>query len=117
MEDLVKAYVKAKKAEARATEKRRKLAAELADALEHPDEGSKTHTVGDYKVTVKGSLNRRVDWDAFDQVTAQHPPCKTKRELDVKGLHWFKENDKRTYEKYLETITTKPGAVQVSVKE
>ena len=118
MKKLVQQFIEAKQAEAAAVAKRRELAKKIAAKLDHPDEGSKTHDVGTYKVTIRGTVNRKVDdWDAFDKVRAQHPPCKTVRKLDEVGLRWLEENDQATYRRYCDVITSKPGAIQVSVKE
>ena len=116
--ELIKKFIAAKKKEDAAILARRILSEEIGAQLEHPDDGSATHTFDGYKVTVKGVLNRKVDWDAFDKVRTKFPPVKMKPSLDLKGLTWLQDNDPDVYAEYAQTaITTKAGAVSVTVKE
>ena len=119
MKDLIDAYLQAKEAEESATAARRAIGARIADELEHPEDGSKTHTVGEFKVVVKGGVNRRVvDWALFDSVDSSNPsPCKTKRELDVKGLSWYRDNEPDTYAKYCQAIVSKPAPATITIKK
>lgn len=117
-------YVAAKAEETRAKNRRRELGDELASMLEHPQEGSKAHTLvlpeeGTYSVTVKGVVNRKVDWEAFERITADwtHAPVQHKPSLDVVGLKWLHDNDPEKYLALCECITAKPGQTQVTVKE
>ena len=99
---------------------RQAIAKQIAEALEHPEEGSKTHAVGPYKVTVKGTINRRVDWGALDGVFERHPEChapvRVKRELDDKGVRWIRDNAPEIYAEMAETITAKPEAPGIKVE-
>lgn len=118
MNDLILEYLKAKGLEDAAKAKRVELGAKIAAELGHPAEGQKTHRVGDYKVSVKGVMNRKVDWDAFDAIEGmEHPPVKIKREIDLKGLEWYAQNSSDTHAKIIDTITTTPGRPQITIKE
>lgn len=121
MRDLIEKYLSAKAAEQMAIDTRVAIGNEIAEKLGTPAEGSATHEVDGYKVTVKQPVNRRVDWDAFDRVTdgwePQHLPITTKRELDAKGLRWVKENLPGAYEKLARAITATPGRIAVEIKE
>ena len=117
MEELIERYTKAKEAETKATQARVEAGNRLAEALGAPDEGSKTHEVGRFKVTLRQPINRRVDWELFDGVLFDHPPCRVKRELDEPGLKWIRENEPEAYAQYCRAITSKPGRVSVTIKE
>ena len=60
MKDLIKEWLELKQAETEAKEKRRELGAKIAAKLECPSEGSKSHKVDVYTVTVKGVVNRNI---------------------------------------------------------
>lgn len=120
LEILVTDYQTAKAAEDTATAERRRLATLIADALEHPIEGSKTHTVGGVKVMVKGTVNRKVDWPLFLECCAMRPqiapPYIETQKLDMKGMQWVEENQPEFYRALCQAVTEKPGAVSVTVK-
>jgi hypothetical protein len=121
IEQLVAAYIEAKRDEEDATAHRIAIGEELAARLEHPAEGSKTHSVGEMKVTLKGVINRRVDWAAFEQITEAnpniHPPVRHKPELDVRGLHWLAENAPDYYRALCPAITSTPGRTGIEIKK
>jgi hypothetical protein len=118
LESLIDQYLEAKAEEDALKVIRVALADEIASRLTHPDEGQKTHTVGDRKVTVKGVVYRKVDWDAFDAIELEHPaPVRTKKEIDVQGLRWYREHEPEAYQRFLTTITTTPGKPQITIKD
>lgn len=106
------------------TIEKRDIAKELATLLPAPTEGSKTHNTDHYKVTVKNSVNRKVDWPAFDDICMahglKHSPCKVKekRELDMNGIRFFQTSSehKDIFADLSETITATPGQPQVTIK-
>jgi hypothetical protein len=64
-------------------------------------------------------LIRSMDWNAWAEIKGQIPevlhPIKVKEELDEKGLKWIIANDPQTAALVTPCITTKPGAVSVTV--
>ena len=110
----------AKAKEAKAKKVRVDLEERLASILKHPEEGAKTHTCGDYKVTVKGGINRSMDWDQWDQIEADIPeqlrPIETKRALVPAGCKWLRNNEPELWAKIAQAITEKPAKVSVTVK-
>lgn len=114
-------YCLAKRLEKDATDCRVSIGNKIADAIgvQSTDEGSRTLKYGQYKVTVKATINRKVDWDKFDEVSVgqSDPPVKAKRELDVPGLKWISENNVAYYEKLVDAITATPGRAQIEIKE
>lgn len=120
MIDLIKSFLEAQREEYRAKAKRLRLADEIAAKLAHPDEGSKTHTIEQYKIIITQHINRKVDWDALDAVIRAYdlyPPVRTKRELDITGLKWCEKNEPDYYNELTKTITVTPGLPSVIVKE
>jgi hypothetical protein len=122
LEKLAQRYQQLKAAEDEAKTARREAGEALASALEHPDEGSKTHKVGGYRITIKGTVNRKVDWELFDGVAFSLPPgipapVVVKRELDVVGLRWLQREQPEVYARIARAITAKPGAVLVEVRD
>jgi hypothetical protein len=116
---MAEQYANLKAQEADLAERRRAIAAQIAAATGHTGEGSKTYSDGDWKVTVKCPQNRTMDWDIWDAVKAAIPadlwPVEYKRAIDEKGVKWIQANDPQTYGILAQALTTKPGAVQVTV--
>lgn len=119
MKDLLEKYLAAKAAEALAIEARVQIGNEIAAKLGAPTEGSQTHEVDGYRVTVKQPVNRKVDWRLLDEIEmepGQDKPIETKRELSVPGLRWYQANRPDVYEKLAKAITATPGRVAVEIK-
>ncbi|MFA5650376.1 MAG: hypothetical protein WC914_04480 [Proteiniphilum sp.] len=97
------------------------LAQELAGQLEHPDEGSKTHILDGYKVTVTARVNRRVDVKKWHAIREGIPrslwPVREKLEADPKGCRYLAENSPETWAVVAAAITEKPGAPGIQVVE
>ena len=108
---------KAKQAEREAEEKRIALEEELVAVLGKRDEGSKTHTVGSYKVTITGRINRKIDWELFDQVSSKIPETlwPVKRTLDVTGVKYLANNEPQLYKVLSPALTVEPAKTTVSI--
>lgn len=119
MIELIKQYIEAREVERKAIEKRVELAEKIANKLGKKDEGQVTHELDGYKITVKQPMNRKVDWQKFNEISfgKGHIPSKLKQELDEPGLKWVRENEPEYYKQLCEAITSKPGRVAVEVKE
>lgn len=120
LSQLAAAFAAAKDEEARATELRRSIAAQIQALTGHDAEGSKTYKDGDWKVTVKAPMIRSMDWakwdEVRDQITEDLWPVEMKPVLDEKGVKWLYENNHDAYAVVAQALTIKPGAVQVTVK-
>jgi hypothetical protein len=121
-EQLVEAWREAKRREQTAEAERVLIGNKLASILGVPEEGAKSHTVGNYSVTVKQPINRTVDWAVFDAAKAvapegTHMPEKVKRELDETGLKWIRDNQPELYAEIAKAVTAKPGRIGIEVKE
>ena len=110
----------AKLAEREANEKRVALEEELIAVLGQKEEGAQTHQVGDYKITITGKLNRKIDWDMFDSaIAARIPeslhPVKIKRELDDAGVKYLANNEPQLYKLLSKALTIKPAKTAVTI--
>jgi hypothetical protein len=81
------------------------------------EEGSKTHAVGSYKVTITGRINRKIDWELFDQVSSKIPETlwPVKRTLDVTGVKYLANNEPQLYKVLSPALTVEPAKTTVSI--
>ena len=110
----------AKAEEDKAKAKRIELEEELIGLVGQKQEGSKTHTIGEYKITITGVLKRKIDWDMFDAaIAAKIPeslqPVKIKRELDETGVKFLENNEPQIYKVLLPALTIEPGKTNVKI--
>jgi len=121
VEPLAKAWLEAKRAEAKANAERLKIEAQMCEALEVPDEGSKTHKIEGYKITVTQPVARKLDEDAWAKVRDRIPqdlwPVKTKIEADATGCKYLSEKDPALWRKIASAFEVKPGKVGFRVEE
>lgn len=98
-------------------EKRLALEQEIVTLLGKREEGSKTHTVGDYKVTITARLNRSIDWEKFDEVSSKIPQSlwPVKRALDETGVKYLANNEPTMYKILSSALTIKEGKTGVSI--
>jgi len=119
LHELAAAYIAAKDAETAAIAHRREIASLIQAMTGHESEGQRTYECEGFKVAVKAPLIRSMDWKAWAEVKGDIPealhPVKVREELDEKGLKWLMANDPQTTALVLPCITTKPGAVSVTV--
>lgn len=118
---LARDWLEAKRAENAANAARIKIEEELAQALDVPDEGSKTHKIDGFKVTLTQPVTRKLDavvWDKVKQhISPEMAPVKVKLEADATGCKWLATNDAKTWRKIASAFETKPGKVGVKVEE
>lgn len=118
---LARDWLDAKRAENAANAARIKIEEELAQALDVPDEGSKTHKIDGFKVTLTQPVTRKLDavvWEKVKQhISPEMAPVKLKLEADATGCKWLATNDAKTWRKIASAFETKPGKVGVKVEE
>ena len=105
-----------------AKEKRISLEEELIALVGAREEGAQTHEIGDYKITITGKLNRKIDWEMFDaQLAAKIPaslhPVKMKRELDETGVKYLANNEPQIYKVLLPALTIQPAKTNVKITQ
>lgn len=118
---LARDWLDAKRAETVATEKRHAIVKELAAALDVPAEGSKTHKIDGYKVTLTQPVTRKLLPDEWEAVAHHCPPAmspiRVKTEADAAGVKWLANNEPDLWRKIATAFETKPGKVGVKVEE
>jgi hypothetical protein len=118
---LARDWLDAKRAENAANAARIKIEEQLAQALDVPDEGSKTHKIDGFKVTLTQPVTRKLDADVWEKVkqhiSPEMAPVKVKLEADATGCKWLATNDAKTWRKIASAFETKPGKVGVKVEE
>lgn len=119
LEGLAQAWLDAKREETAATDKRHKIEAQLASALDVKAEGSITHKLDGYKVTLTQPVSRKLDEgkvDFVNQIAGRMAPIKTKVEADATGCKWLAENHPEIWRKISPAFETKPGKIGVKVE-
>ena len=118
---LARDWLNAKRAEILANAARIKIEEQLAEALDVPDEGSKTHNIEGFKVTLTQPVARKVDAKVWEKVKQYVSPdfahIKVKLEADAAGCKWLAANDAVTWRKIAPAFETKPGKIGVKVEE
>lgn len=119
-EQIVEDLFQARLDEKQANERRVQLEQELIALVGAKDEGSQTHDIGDYKVTVTGKLIRKIDWDTFDKLVASKIPAslhpvKVVREEDIAGIKYLANNEPKMYAILAKALTVKPAKTAVSI--
>lgn len=117
---LAEAWLEAKSAENTAKAKRLGIEAELAEALEAKDEGSITHKLDRFKVTLTQPVYRKLDREKLDEVAdlipAQMLPIQTKIEADPAGMKWLANNEPQMWAKIAPAFTTSKGKIGIKVE-
>ncbi len=118
---LCGAWIEAKRREEEAKKARVKIEDELSAALEKKTEGSITHKIGDYKVTLTQPIYRKIDEAKWHEVKTniQHDlwPIKHKIEVDDVGVRFLVEHMPDIWGLIADAFTVTPGKVGVKVTE
>ena len=118
---LAKDWLEAKQEEEYAKARRIEIEKQLTQALDVPDEGSKTHKIDGYKITVTQPVSRKIDLDAWDKVSDHLPigmqPIKTKVEADPAGCKYLAKEEPEMWAKVASAFTVQPGKVGFKVEE
>jgi uncharacterized lipoprotein len=120
VEALARDWLEAKRAEAEAAQRRYAIEAQMCEALEVPAEGSKTHKLDGYKVTVTQPVTRKLDEAVWDQVRNNCPPdmqpIKIRIEADATGCKYLANHEPEIWRKIARAFETKPGKVGFKVE-
>jgi hypothetical protein len=121
---LIEELVRAKRIEDEARERR--IEAEqaiIAELGEIKPEGQTAIKAGGYKLTVTGSMNRRIDGSVLAAVRESIPAAlfdqaiRWKPEVNLTGLRYLQNNEPDTYSILAEAITTTPAKPSVRVEK
>jgi len=118
--EIASELFEAKLAEKEANERRVALEEELIALVGAREEGSQTHDIGDYKITITGKVTRKIDWDLFDKDIARNippslHPVKLVRELDETGVKYLANNEPHLYKILAGALTVKPAKTSVTI--
>lgn len=120
VEALCADWLEAKRAETAANKRRIEIEEQLAQALDVPEEGSKTHKLDAYKVTLTQPITRKLDEAAWAKVAHLVPeamrPVKVKIEADSTGCKYLASNEPELWRKIAKSFETKPGKIGVKVE-
>jgi hypothetical protein len=116
---LCGAWLEAKRREDEAKAARIKIEDEISQALDAKDEGSITHKVEPYKVTLSQPIYRKIDLAIWETVKGFIPmeawPLKMKVEVDDTGCKWLAKERPDLWSIAAKAITATPGKIGVKV--
>ena len=119
-EALCAEWLEAKRAETAANKRRIQIETQLAQCFDVPQEGSKTHNLDSYKITLTQPVARKLDLKAWELVKEKLPenlhPIKVKIEADATGCKYLAENDPAMWKKIARAFEAKPGKIGVKVE-
>lgn len=120
IEGLCGAWLEAKRREAEAIKLRHEIESQLSTALEVKAEGSLTHKLEHYKVTLTQPIYRKLDVKAWDGVkTLIQPdlwPVKIITEADPSGCKWLAKERPDLWAMIAPAFTVSKGKIGVSVE-
>ena len=122
VEPLAQAWLDAKAAEVAARKTRIEIEQQIIEATGVKAEGSLTHEIGGYKVTVTGKLTRTIDsaeWGAMQGIWPLSVPCpvKTTYTPDIRNIRALMECDPEAWKFASKAFITKPAKTTINVKE
>lgn len=117
--ELSRDWLKAKSEEETAKTHRIAVEEELIKQLGVKPEGSKTHDLGEFKVTVTGNVIRTLDAEVWESIKDKLPPevrpVIYEPKLDVVGTKWLQANQPENYKILARALTIRSGKVGVKV--
>lgn len=120
LEQLGQEWVTLKSQEEKANKARLAIEEEIIAITGKRDEGSKTHEVEGFKVTVTGKLTRSMDWAKWelikDSIPQQLHPVKMKAELDETGVRYLQLNEPEIYARLPVTVKPAKTGIKVEIK-
>ena len=118
---LCAGWLEAKRAETKARDERLVIEAQLAEAFEVPQEGTKAHKTENYKVTVGQPVYRKLDilvWDKVRDLCPPHmQPIKVKIEADATGCKYLANKEPEIWKAIAPAFTATPGKVSIKVED
>jgi len=118
-QQLSQAWLEAKATEGEAKSRRIEIEKAIVARLGAQEEGSETHDLGEYKVTVTGVINRTLDKEIWESIKAkiaeERRPVVYEPKLDVTGVKWLQKNDPDSYRILAQALTIKPGKTNIKV--
>lgn len=117
--ELSRTWLEVKAEEEAARDRRIALEEELIKQLGVKPEGSKTHDLGEFKVTLTGNVLRTLGKEVWESIKDKLPPevrpVIYEPKLDVVGTKWLQANQPENYKILARALTIRPGKVGVKV--
>jgi hypothetical protein len=121
IEGLCGGWLEAKRREDEARKSRIEIENQISVALEKKTEGSITHKLEHYKVTLSQPIYRKLDLEKWPTVKTligqEFWPIKMTVEADPAGCKWLAKERPDLWAMIAEAFTVSPGKVGVEVKE
>jgi hypothetical protein len=121
IEGLCGGWLEAKRREDEARKSRIEIENQISVALEKKPEGSITHKLEHYKVTLTQPIYRKLDaekWVTVKTLIDQKLwPIKVVVEADATGCRYLANNEPQLWALVADAFTVTPGKVGVEVKE
>lgn len=121
IEGLCGAWLEAKRREDEAKKARIEVESQISQALETKTEGSITHKLEHYKVTLTQPIYRKIDaakWEAVkDLIDPNMWPIKIITEADSPGCKYLARERPDLWGLIASAFTVAPGKIGVEVKE
>ena len=118
---LLRHWLDLKQAEDHNRAARLKIEEQLLGTMDVPFEGSKTHHIGSYKVTVTRPVSCKLDDEMWENVKTKIPahmaPVRTKLEADPTGCKYLADNEPQMWSRIATAFTVKPGKVGFRIEE
>jgi hypothetical protein len=119
-QELFKEWLKLKKAENTAKEKRHVLETQIEELYSFEGQSKKFKEEG-FDVTIKKSESYTLDQEAYKNIrldiAEELRPEKIKFELDKSGYTWLKENNQEIYKKVSDCVTFKIGKSTINIEK
>lgn len=118
---LARDWLEAKRAERKANRARLIIEQQIGEALDYRSEGSQTHNLEKYKVTLTQPVSRKLDPNVWESVKTGCPyllhPVKAVFSADATGCKYLANNEPEIWAKIAPAFTTRPGKLQIKVEE
>lgn len=123
LKPLIDRHVLAKAGLAAARQEMERAEEALLSAVGAKEEGTTSLTVGNYKVSTVGKINRTLDAGAWEEIRKHVPEplanrlVRYKPEINMRELKFIQTNEPAFYAMVAPAITSKPAKTAVEVKE
>ena len=120
IDGLASQWLEVKALEKQIIAQRHAIEEQINEALDAKGEGSITHTLEEYKITLTQPVSRKVDPIAWDKIKDKIPenmhPVKVSVSADAAGCRYLVEKEPRLWAKVAKAFTTKSGKIGVKVE-
>ena len=125
MQELIEELLAIKETTAKLAQRKADLESSIIDAMKAntplPTEGTRTDSVGSYKVSVACKLNRKVDFERWVEISGdvadEDSPMRYKAELDTKKARELEKYKPEVWALISRCVTTSPAKPTITIKE